>query len=96
MPVHFEWIGNDGAKTMEGNSKESYNSLEELSERCGNSGSSIEVESMPNTVKGIDVKVLDGMDFCFTKEREESKTKVGLRADVHDRIKGAEGRKSDE
>ena len=29
MLAHFEWIGDDGAEKIEGNSKESYNSIEE-------------------------------------------------------------------
>ena len=55
MLAHYGWIGDDGAEKMEGNSKESYNSLDENEQRSGNSGDSVEVKIIPNTAEVKDV-----------------------------------------
>ena len=39
--------------------------------------------------------MLDRLDICFTKEREESKINPGLQADGHSRIGWVERRESD-
>ena len=53
MLAHFEWIGDNGAGKIEGNSKESYSTR--TNERSGNSGGSVEVKSVPDTVKVMDM-----------------------------------------
>ena len=56
MLAHFEWIGDEEAeKKIEGNSKESYSSLDENEHRSGNSGCCIEGKGMPDTAEVTDM-----------------------------------------
>ena len=47
--VHFECIGGDGAKKVEGKDKESYNSLDENEREMWQKWSSVEVNNIHNT-----------------------------------------------
>ena len=55
MLAHFEWIGDDVAEKVEGNSKEIYSSLDKMNARSGNSRGSVEVKSMPDPAKVTDM-----------------------------------------